>query len=282
MKISIVIPSYNQAKFIERTINSILLNDCPDIEIIIIDGGSTDNTIDIIKKYEKDIGYWVSEPDNGQADALNKGFKIATGEIVGWLNSDDMYCKGTIDDVVKNFQEDLFCDVVYGGIFIIDENDKITDGYWPTSTNSQYSYNVSLDVHQQGLFWKRDLFQKTGYLDTELQFIMDYDFIIKVLHYAKINRVKKYYGMFRKHGDAKTSTISSVGDMEHEIIKERLKKYTICSSGPYFIFRLRLRLRRLRVIFSEVGFKYYIFKLGKRFGLQVSQKYLSPVIFSNE
>lgn len=130
MKISIVIPSYNQVRFIERTINSILLNSTSNIEVIIIDGGSTDGTLEIIKRYEKVISYWISESDNGQADALNKGFKIATGDIVGWLNSDDMYCEGVIDDVVKTFQINPLCEVVYGGILVIDENDKIINGYW--------------------------------------------------------------------------------------------------------------------------------------------------------
>jgi glycosyltransferase involved in cell wall biosynthesis len=102
-KISIVTPSFNQGNFIEQTILSIIKQDYPNLEYIIIDGGSTDNTLDVIKKYEKYLKYWVSEPDNGQSHALNKGFSIATGEIYAYINSDDCLYPGTLLEVAKAF-----------------------------------------------------------------------------------------------------------------------------------------------------------------------------------
>ena len=115
-KISIVTPSYNQAEFLERTILSVLNQDYPNLEYIIIDGGSTDGSVEIIKKYEKYLAYWVSEKDKGQSDAINKGFQKSTGDILAWLNSDDTYLSGTLFKVVKAFQENPNADLIFGNI----------------------------------------------------------------------------------------------------------------------------------------------------------------------
>ena len=126
-KISIVMPSYNQVEFIERSILSVLNQNYPNIELIIIDGGSTDATIDIIKKYEKSIAFWVSEKDQGQSDALNKGFKRCTGEIYGWLNSDDVYLPNVFKSVSLAFKKNQNKKIIFGDWLSIDKNDDVID-----------------------------------------------------------------------------------------------------------------------------------------------------------
>jgi len=124
-KISIVTPSYNQAEFLERTILSVLNQNYPNLEYIIIDGGSTDGSVEIIKKYEKYLSYWVSEKDRGQAHALNKGFEKATGDLVGWQNSDDIYLPGAFRKVAEVYRNNPNYDVYFGNIYFIDEEDNI-------------------------------------------------------------------------------------------------------------------------------------------------------------
>jgi glycosyltransferase involved in cell wall biosynthesis len=118
--VSIIIPSYNQALFLEQCLNSVLDQDYPDIECIVIDGGSTDGSVDIIRRYEERLAYWVSEPDKGQSHAINKGFLQATGEIVAWLNSDDLYFPGAVSSAVKCFQNNSKLVLFYGHCLFID------------------------------------------------------------------------------------------------------------------------------------------------------------------
>jgi glycosyltransferase involved in cell wall biosynthesis len=125
IKISIITPSFNQGKFIEETIQSVFSQEYTNLEYIIIDGNSTDNSIDIIQKYSEQLSYWISEKDHGQAAAINKGFNIASGDIIGWLNSDDILLPGALDKISNAFISHPDIDVVYGDYFFIDENSKI-------------------------------------------------------------------------------------------------------------------------------------------------------------
>lgn len=126
-KISIVTPSFNQGKYLEKTILSVLEQDYPNLEYIIIDGGSTDNSVEIIKKYEKHLAYWVSEPDRGQSHAINKGFGHATGEILGWLNSDDYYAPGAPQAIAEAFLANPDVGAIVGaGEFLFEDTGKIT------------------------------------------------------------------------------------------------------------------------------------------------------------
>ena len=122
--VSIITPSYNQAAYLEQTILSVLNQDHPRIEYIVVDGASTDGSVEIIKKYESKLAYWVSEKDRGQADAINKGFARATGEIIAWLNSDDYYLPGAVNAAVKVFEERSDVVLVYGNMLAVDEHGK--------------------------------------------------------------------------------------------------------------------------------------------------------------
>jgi len=127
-KISVVTPSYNQAEFLERTILSVLNQNYPNLEYIIIDGGSTDGSVEIIKKYEKYLAYWVSEKDRGQAHALNKGFEKSTGDLIGWQNSDDIYLPGAFFKVAEAYKKKPNYDVYFGSVYFVDRDDKIIRG----------------------------------------------------------------------------------------------------------------------------------------------------------
>lgn len=174
-KISIITPSFNQGEFLEKTILSVLNQNYPNLEYIIIDGGSNDNSREIIKKYEKFVTYWVSEKDGGQGDALNKGFKRATGEIIGWQNSDDIYLPGAFFRIAEIMKKSS-ADILFGDIMKINESDGIIRKFRfvPYSMSSQLYYRMSLS--NQSAFWRSGLFSKIGMIDRDISFIMDYDF----------------------------------------------------------------------------------------------------------
>lgn len=270
-RISIITPSFNQAKYLERTILSVLNQNYPNLEYIIIDGGSTDGSVEIIKRYSDRLAYWVSEPDHGQSHALNKGFEKATGEIVGWLNSDDMYCPGALNCIGEWFSSNNDYDAVYGGIYVIDDKDRVSDAYWPAPCNPLYTYLVALDIHQQALFWKKRVFDRVGMIDNKLQFIMDRDYILRLLLFGKVGRIKKYLGMLRKHEDTKTSTISHIGDKESMLITNRYKNnFSLPKFSIYKKFYLRSN--RLLTISKEAGVSYCLFKIFKRLKFKPSSK----------
>lgn len=174
-RISIVTPSYNQGQFIEETIRSVLLQGYPNLEYIIIDGGSTDNSIDVIKKYEKQLTYWVSEPDRGQSHAINKGFARCTGEIVAWLNSDDCFNEGILYKIARIFIQKPETNLITCPVRrITAEGKEITITYTP-STVYQNLFNWSTYMPQAGVFFRKEILDKIGYLDESLQIQMDYD-----------------------------------------------------------------------------------------------------------
>lgn len=174
-KISIVTASYNQVKFLEKTILSVLNQNYPNLEYVIIDGGSTDGSIEIIKKYEKYLTYWVSEKDEGPSDAVNKGFKKTSGEILGLLNSDDLYLPGILLKIKSVFVKDDEIKFVYGHTISIDEKDDIIRVlYTAPQTYRSYIYDKTGNVFLGSTFWKREIFFKCGMVDRKLQYAQEY------------------------------------------------------------------------------------------------------------
>lgn len=204
-RITIVTPSYNQGIFLERTILSVLNQNYPNLEFIIIDGLSSDGTVDIIKKYEKYLSFWISEKDLGQSDALNKGFSLATGEIIGWQNSDDIYLPGAFSRVADVFRTDRASDIVYGNRIDLDETDTIIgDSRFTKFSPIVFMYD-GMSLGTQSTFFKRDLIQKIGPLEIDLRFAMDYDFFQRASRSgARFRYVPSYLGAMRRHGGAKT------------------------------------------------------------------------------
>lgn len=194
-KVSVVTPSLNSAAFISENIHSVLRQNYHDIEHIIVDGGSTDSTVNILQKYSH--LRWVSENDRGQSDALNKGFRLARGEIICWLNSDDTLADGdTIEEVVRVFERDQRIAVVYGDFNIIDENGQII-GFVPTKEFDLMDQLLSNLVSSAGVFIRRAVLEQVGYLDLGLDYAMDYDLWLRISKLAKIQRIPKIVANFR-------------------------------------------------------------------------------------
>ena len=243
--ISVIVPSFNQGQFLERTLVSILDQNYANLELIIIDGGSTDETLSVIKKYEKFIGYWVSEPDNGQSHALNKGLARATGDIFAWQNSDDLYLSGAFAAVAKVFMARPEISVCYGNWVSIDENDSITDEHYALSPRMPHAPFENMDVYNQSMFWRMDVCRECGGFDESLHFQMDIDFIIRsILHagFKKFYRLDKFLGAFRWHSKQKTAfdQLTEKQRTEERYLVKKFKFPKEASiAGKYFRLRYR-------------------------------------------
>lgn len=202
--VSIVTPSFNQAKFLERTIVSVLNQDYPNIEYIIMDGGSTDGSVDIIKKYAEKLSYWQSEKDLGQTDAINKGFFKAKGQILAWLNSDDTYEPTAISEAVEFLLNNPEVGMVYGDANFINAEDEIIGKFNAKQTNYEKLRTGFVHIPQQASFWRAILWQKVGPLDTSIYFAMDYDLWLRLSKISKIVHYPKLWANFRLHGDTKS------------------------------------------------------------------------------
>jgi glycosyltransferase involved in cell wall biosynthesis len=272
-KISIITPSFNQARFLERTMLSVLNQNYPNLEYIVIDGGSTDGSVEILKKYESRMAYWVSEKDRGQSHALNKGFERATGEIIGWLNSDDLYCPGALRHVGEWFASHPQDDVHYGGLYLVDAEDRLTDAHWAVPPDVRYTYFVGMDVHQQSLFWRRELMGRAGKIDESFHFCMDFDFVVRLMLHGRVSRTKRYLGMFREHEAAKTSTILDVCRRENQVVFERYRDFFPTEVSPRWI-KSWLALRRTTIVLWDAPITYFAFKVGRRARLPVPVDWL--------
>jgi len=200
--VSIITPSFNQAAYLEQTILSVLGQDYPRIEYIVVDGGSTDASVEIIKKHADKLAYWVSEKDRGQADAINKGFAHATGEIVAWLNSDDYYLAGTVSAAVKVFEE--YPDVVltYGNMLAVDEHGKTFNilTYKRLTLEDLLCFQI---IGQPAVFMRRSALQAAGELDPAFHFMLDHHLWIRIAHQGKILHVNQTWAAARYHAEAK-------------------------------------------------------------------------------
>lgn len=204
-RVSIVTPSFNQARFIEATIRSVLEQDHPNIEYIIMDGGSLDGSVDIIKKYEQKLSHWVSEPDDGQTDALNKGFEKANGDIFAWINSDDTYEPGVFKEVVDFFEKNPDVGLVYGDANFIDVSGNKIGTFPSAQTNFAKLRTGYVHIPQQSAFFRAELWRKVGPLDPDFFFAMDYDLWVRLAKVTKIVHLPgKVWANFRLHTNAKT------------------------------------------------------------------------------
>lgn len=225
-RISIITPSFNQAAFIEETLQSVAKQDCLNLEHLVMDGGSKDGTVEILRRYSATPGWkhlhWISEPDRGQSDALNKGFRMAEGDIIGWLNADDLYEPGCFDAVLKGFQESPLADVVYGDYLIVDRAGK------PLLHKREVGFDWDIllcglnYLAQPNVFFRRRLFDAVGYLDESLHYVMDYEFWLRAAsHGFRFQHIPRLFAACRWHMDAKTVSQCPEIDEEVRLVREK-------------------------------------------------------------
>ncbi len=261
-KISVVIPSFNQGCFIEDTILSIINQKYPNLELIIIDGLSTDNTLEIVKKYFDSINFFVSEKDNGQAHALNKGFQIASGKICSYLNSDDSYIDNILWKIAEEYNKDkfkwIYTDVLFGNSI---ENSE----YFERRISSFEEFCAIQTIAQQGVFWENKSLKKPWF-DENLLYVMDHKFFIDLYkNFGKPNYLNTTGAFFRIHENSKTSKFEKV------LFNERKKigfEYADLSGNKYQknkilleIKRLDLKIKMNKTYFDMLGSKKVIKKI---------------------
>ncbi len=202
--VTIITPSFNQARFLEATIQSVLSQDYPRIEYMIVDGGSNDGSVDVIKKYESRLTWWVSEKDRGQTDAINKGFAQAKGEILAWINSDDTYEPGAVSAAVKYLQDHPEVGMVYGDCNFINESGRVIGKFGSAQTNYRLLRQGYAHIPQQTMFLRADLWKQVGPLDPSFYFAMDYDLWTRIAARTEIKYVPQTWANFRLHTSGKT------------------------------------------------------------------------------
>jgi glycosyltransferase involved in cell wall biosynthesis len=204
MLVSIVTPSYNQSRFIEDTIQSVLSQDYPQIEYLVVDGASTDGTVDIIRKYEARLAWWVSERDQGQTDAINKGFARATGQILAWLNSDDTYEPEAVSAAVRYLQEHPDVGMVYGDCNYINKDGELIGQFKSRQTSYRRIRRGYNHIPQQTMFFRAELWKDVGPLDPSFHYAMDYDLWTRLAARSEIKYVPQTWANFRLHTSGKT------------------------------------------------------------------------------
>jgi glycosyltransferase involved in cell wall biosynthesis len=251
MLLSVITPSYNQGNFIKETIDSV--NKQKGYEHIIIDGKSSDNSNEIIQKFGN-YSYYVSEKDKGQSHAINKGLAVANGDVVCWLNSDDVFVDGTIEFVSQYFEKNPDVDVISGLLYLIDEDSKIID--CPiVVTGSKILFKLGLiPINQQATFFRKSVFDDLGGLDESLHCAMDVEYWARILSSSKKWQfIPKYFAGFRKHENAK----GSGGDWydKYQVEKDQVyKKYGVKTNLVQLTF--------LRVVLKIISFFYRMHIVG--------------------
>ena len=209
--VSIVTPSYNQARFLEAAIRSVLLQGYPNLAYIIIDGGSTDDSVEIIHKYEPWLAYWGSKPDRGQSAAINEGFRGATGEILAWLNSDDLLCRGAVERAASRLSRDpIVC-----GFRRFLHSDRRRLGTWAYPEPTAFSIRRCSYIPQETVFFRRSVYQALGELDEKLHFTMDFEYWQRAVAAGfKFSLIPRFQGIFRLHPRSKTCSGHALRERE--------------------------------------------------------------------
>lgn len=275
LRFSIVIPSLNQGHFIGETLSSIAGQNYPAVEVIVRDGGSTDDTAEVVKGFGPLVTHFVSERDNGQSDALNRGFAQATGDIFGWMNADDIYLPGAFAEAARIFETDPAVTVVYGNWVTMDEaSHPIRSHYALKARTPHFSYE-NLDSYNQALFWRRKAHERFGKFDENLHRLMDDDLILALLLHEgpeRFARTDRFLGAFRVHESQKTpdATIDEK-HLDEQAYLDKKYRFAAADSLRGKFYRLRYRWRQLVDSLVAGGLCYTLHKtlegLRKRRGI---------------
>ncbi len=242
-RITVVTPSYNQASFLERTLKSVLDQGYPNLEHIVIDGGSTDGSVEIIKQYASRLAYWVSEPDRGQAHAINKGLQRATGEWVAWQNSDDLYLPGCFERVAAAARKHPKASLIIGDMQLIDADDRVLREQRYVRPTYGALVAEGMVLTNQAAFWRRDLHMRIGWLDESLHYGFDYEWFLRLLQYdGHAVHIPKILGALRYHADTKTSQHGQRFTEEYRAIRAGREATTAWRRRWYQARRLALTL----------------------------------------
>jgi glycosyltransferase involved in cell wall biosynthesis len=241
-KITLVTPSYNQGQYLEETIRSVLLQEYPNLQYLVIDGGSTDGSVDVIRQYEGSLSYWTSQRDEGQSDAINKGMVRATGEILGWLNSDDVLCPGALHTVAEAWRRHSPCHFLTG------------DGEYVSTNRAQVVHTIRARAYsfadllhfakgkylpQPSVFFSRKAFEKVGGLDTGLTYAMDFDLWLRLRLRYPLHYVSVCLSQLRLHEDAKTANVYETCQAIEQVMGRYLHHV-----GVFEQLRIRCEFRR--------------------------------------
>lgn len=202
--VSVVMPSFQQAPFLEQAMRSVLDQEYAHLELIVIDGGSTDGSLEILQRHQSRLAYWCSEPDAGQTDAINKGFAHARGEILAWLNSDDVYRTGAVSAAVDQLQRHPEAGLVYGQADYIDEQGTAIGRFPAARTDLRRLRRGFVHIPQQAAFFRSSLWSLVGPLDPDYYFAMDYDLWVRIAERSPLLYVPQVWAGFRLHREAKT------------------------------------------------------------------------------
>ena len=256
-KVSIVTPSFNQAPFLEQTLRSVLEQDYPNLEYIVIDGGSTDGSCEIIQKYADRLAYWQSQPDQGQTDAINQGFAHATGEILAWLNSDDLLLPGAVSAAVRALDEHPQAAMVYGDALLINAEGKTIGKFPAAQTDYRKLRRGYVHIPQQASFFRADLWQQVAPLDVSFYFAMDYDLWVRLAALAPLVYVPEFWAAFRLHGAGKS----------------------IAADDRCWPEMLRVHYRDGGKVLSPIVFKYWLRKLASPLLMHRRKKQMRSLIY---
>jgi len=256
LRLTIITPSFNQVRYLERTILSVLNQDYPNLEYIIVDGGSTDGSVDIIRKYSDKLAWWVSEPDLGQTDAINKGLRRATGEWVAWQNSDDIFYPGAFHDMASTAAKQPEAGLIIGDIMLVDEHDRpLRDIRYVTP-----SYNAmraeGMLIANQAAFWRRGLQENIGLLDDTFHCSFDYEWFLRLTRHAASVHVPRIWGALRLHDETKTSR-------KARMFQEENNRILLGREMPDWLKPL-YKLRRLVLMLGQGQLSYVLRGISRR------------------